>query len=118
MCFIATLCFKTFAIAVISNGLKSNIRGTPELDGKITFMMLAGHSLAFHGSICSLWESINMLEAATVMWLRPSPTRPRPCKFFRTKTVFVKIKTFDFFQDQDHKNGIRINSLSLIPIFL
>ena len=58
---------KTFAIAVISNGLKSNIRGIPELDGKITFMMLAGLSLAFHRSICSLFESVNMLEAATVM---------------------------------------------------
>ena len=39
---------------------------------------------------------------------------------YKTKTVFVKTKTFDFFQDQDQhlKNGIRINSLSLIAIFL
>ena len=41
--------------------------------------------------------------------------RLRPCKFFKTKT-----KTFDFFQDQnqDFKNGMRINSLSLMAIFL
>ena len=47
-------------------------------------------------------------------------TKPTPCKFSKTKTVFVKTmtKTFDFFQDQDHKNGMNINSLSLEAIFL
>ena len=44
-------------------------------------------------------------------------------QFFKTKTAFVKTKTFDFFhghhlQDQDLKNGMKINSLSLITIFL
>ena len=34
------------------------------------------------------------------------------------KTITYKKKTFGFFQDQDHKNGMSISSLSLIAVFL
>ena len=40
---------------------------------------------------------------------------------YKTKTLKNfqdQDQTFDFFQDQDHKNGIKINSLSIIAIFL
>ena len=68
-------------------------------------------------------EEVSMLTLSKNGTLRSKGCRPltykiRPCKFFKTKTVFVKTKTFDFFQDQDHKNGMRINSSSLTAIFL
>ena len=36
---------------------------------------------------------------------------------YKTKPK-TKAKTFDVFQDQNHKNGMRISSLSLIAVFL
>ena len=66
---------------------------------------------------CNLFEEQNFRLQMSSDVVNTITYKTNPCKFFKTKTVFAKTKTFDFFQDQDHKNGMRINSYHLSLFF-